>query len=200
MECKQMGVSKFMYTKIPMFKEIIISAFNCEHCGNRNTEVQFGGKLADFAVEFTLDAQKPEDLNRSVVKSEYATVGFPDIDFEIPPQTQKGSINTIEGILLKAIEGISDLQEERRRYDPVTAKAIDDFLAKLHDIKDGKVLPFKFFLKDPSGNSFVQNLHAPNPDPQLEEEQRPRTMQEYLDMGYTIDQAAIEAEEEKLKI
>jgi len=61
-------------------------------------------------------------------------------------------------------------------------------------------LPFKFVLRDPSGNSFVQNLNAPNPDPQLEEEQRPRTMQEYLTMGYTPDQAAIEAEEEKVKI
>jgi len=122
MECKKSGKSKFMYTKIPMFKEIIISSFSCDHCGNSNSEVQFGGKLADFAVEFTLNAEKSEDLNRSVVKSEFATVCFPDIDFEIPPQTQKGSINTIEGILLKAIEGISDLQEERRRFDPVTAK------------------------------------------------------------------------------
>jgi len=57
----------------------------------------------------------------------------------------------------------------------------------LNDLKDGKALPFKFVLSDPSGNSFVQNPNIPNADPQLEEEQRPRTMQEYLDMGYTPD-------------
>lgn len=183
-----------------MFKEIIISSFYCDHCGNKNSEVQFGGKLADFAVEFTLNAIKPEDLNRSIVKSEYATVSFPDIEFEIPPQTQKGSINTIEGILLRSIEGISELQQERRRFDPATAKKIDDFLEKLTNIKDGKDLPFKFVLNDPSGNSFVQNPYIPNDDPELDEEQRPRTMQEYLNMGYTPDQASIEAEEEMLKI
>lgn len=171
-----MGMTKFMYTKIPMFKEIIISSFYCDHCGNKNTEVQFGGKLADFAVEFCLNVTKPEDLNRSIVKSEYATVSFPDIEFEIPPQTQKGSINTIEGILLRSIEGISELQEERRRFDPATAKRIDDFLEKLNDVKDGKVLPFQFTLSDPSGNSFVQNPYIPNVDPELEEEERPRTM------------------------
>jgi len=46
MECKEQGITRFMYTKIPMFKEIILSSFHCEHCGTKNTEVQFGGKLA----------------------------------------------------------------------------------------------------------------------------------------------------------
>ena len=39
MECKQEGMTRFMYTKIPMFKEIILSSFTCEHCGFKNTEV-----------------------------------------------------------------------------------------------------------------------------------------------------------------
>ena len=41
MDCRQMGVTKFMYTKIPMFKEIIISSFVCgnEECGFKNNEV-----------------------------------------------------------------------------------------------------------------------------------------------------------------
>jgi|LakMenE01Jun11ns_1017448.scaffolds.fasta_scaffold9692353_2 hypothetical protein len=39
MECRKKGSTKFMYTKIPFFKEIILSSFNCDHCGNRNTEV-----------------------------------------------------------------------------------------------------------------------------------------------------------------
>jgi len=39
MECKEQGVTKFMYTKIPMFKDIILSSFLCDHCGNKNTEV-----------------------------------------------------------------------------------------------------------------------------------------------------------------
>jgi len=43
-----------MYTKIPMFKEIILSSFACDHCGLKNTEVQFGGKLADTGIKYKL--------------------------------------------------------------------------------------------------------------------------------------------------
>ena len=39
MECEENGETRFMYTKIPMFKEIILSSFSCEHCGFRNNEV-----------------------------------------------------------------------------------------------------------------------------------------------------------------
>jgi zinc finger protein len=87
MDCKQMGETRFMYTEIPMFKQIIISAFVCDHCGNRNTEVQFGGKLGDTGVKFELNVSEEACLNRSVVKSEFATIRIPEIDFEIPPQT-----------------------------------------------------------------------------------------------------------------
>lgn len=65
------------------------------------------------------------------MKSEYATIRIPELDFEIPPQTQKGSINTVEGFIARSIIGLSELQEERRRFDPVIAAKIDEFLAKL---------------------------------------------------------------------
>ena len=98
-----------MYTKIPMFKEIILSSFTCEECGFRNNEVQFGGKLGDYGCKYVLVVADEDGLNRSVVKSEFATVRIPEIDFEIPPQTQKGSIKTVEGYLLSTIEGLSEL-------------------------------------------------------------------------------------------
>ena len=54
MECQRNGETRFMYTKIPMFKEIILSSFICEHedCGFRNNEVQFGGKLSDTGCKY----------------------------------------------------------------------------------------------------------------------------------------------------
>lgn len=60
-------------------------------------------------------------MDRQVVKSEYATIKIPALDLEIPPQTQKGTINTVEGFLQKTIEGLSTNQEERRKVDPVVA-------------------------------------------------------------------------------
>ena len=109
MECHAMGKTKFMYTKIPMFKEIILSSFYCDSCGLKNTEVQFGGKLADFGVKYILKVTEAASMNRSIVKSEYATIRIPELDFEIPPQTQKGSINTVEGFIARSIMGISEL-------------------------------------------------------------------------------------------
>ena len=87
MECKKNGETRFMYTKIPMFKEIILSSFNCEDCGFRNNEVQFGGKLGDLGCKYKLAVIDDDGLNRSVVKSEFATIRIPELDFEIPPQT-----------------------------------------------------------------------------------------------------------------
>ena len=109
MDCGANGETRFMYTKIPMFKEIILSSFSCEECGFKNNEVQFGGKLADKGCKYQLAVIDQEGLNRSVVKSENASIRIPELDFEIPAQTQKGSIKTVEGYLLASIEGISEM-------------------------------------------------------------------------------------------
>ena len=94
-------------------------------------------------------------MNRSVVKSEYATIRIPELDLEMPPITQKGSINTVEGFLQKTIEGLSEKQEERKLIDPETAKKIDDYILKIQEYIDGRKYPFTFILEDPSGNSFI---------------------------------------------
>lgn len=60
--CERSGKTTLLMANIPFFKDIIIISFECEHCGERNNEVQFGGKLADQGVVFTL---KAESLNVS---------------------------------------------------------------------------------------------------------------------------------------
>jgi zinc finger protein len=111
-------------------------------------------------------------------------VKIPALDLEIPAQTQKGSINTIEGFILKTIEGIEDLQEERRKYDPITAKKIDDFIALLKEYREGKKYPFEFILEDPSGNSFIQNPWAPSTDSYCKKEEFQRSIEHYTFMGF----------------
>jgi zinc finger protein len=123
-----------LFTKIPFFKgilslyktnvyyiEIILSSFACSECGHKNTEVQFGGKLADFGIKYELKVVSAIHMNRQVVKSEFATIRIPELDLEIPPQTQKGSINTIEGFIQKTIEGLSEAQDQRREIAPEVA-------------------------------------------------------------------------------
>ena len=48
------------------------------------------------------------------MKSENATIRIPELDLEIPPETQKGTINTVEGLFSKTVDGLQELQEERR--------------------------------------------------------------------------------------
>jgi len=193
------GVTKFMMTKIPMFKEIILSSFYCEHCHDKNTEVQFGGKLAGQGVKYTFNLTDASHLNRSIVKSEFATIRIPELEFEIPPQTQKGSINTPEGFFANSIEGIGHMQAERRKFDPATAAKIDEFLVKLTAFKEGEVLPFTFEINDPSGNSFVQNNMAPQLDPALKVEYYDRSYNDYATMGYNGEEALADQEEEQKK-
>lgn len=188
MRCHENGTTRFLLTLIPHFRKILLSAFECPHCGERNNEVQFAGEIqprgSRYCVEFQSGDQKM--LNRQVVKSETATIKIPQLDFEIPPEAQRGSLSTVEGILLRACEELQALQEERKKVDPQTAEAIDKFILKLKDCATGN-LSFTFLLDDPAGNSFVENPFAPSPDPSLRIEFYDRTREQQATLGYGYD-------------
>jgi zinc finger protein len=65
-------------------------SFDCEHCGFRNNELQSGSKIEDRGVKITLDVKEPRDLNRQIVKSDFTSLHIPELEFEIPAQSQKG--------------------------------------------------------------------------------------------------------------
>uniref|UniRef100_A0A667ZH25 Zinc finger ZPR1-type domain-containing protein n=1 Tax=Myripristis murdjan TaxID=586833 RepID=A0A667ZH25_9TELE len=54
MNCYQNGTTRLLLTKIPFFKEIIISSFSCPHCSWSNTEIQSAGRIQDLGVCYTL--------------------------------------------------------------------------------------------------------------------------------------------------
>ncbi|KAL7602312.1 hypothetical protein Lser_V15G22236 [Lactuca serriola] len=45
MRCGENGITRFLLTLIPHFRKILLSAFECPHCGERNNEVQFAGEI-----------------------------------------------------------------------------------------------------------------------------------------------------------
>ncbi len=45
MRCHENGTTRLLLTYIPYFKEIIIASFQCDHCGERNNEVQSAGEI-----------------------------------------------------------------------------------------------------------------------------------------------------------
>ena len=52
-----------------------------------------------LGVRYEIKVKPGEDLNRQVVKGEFATISIPKLELEIPKESQPGSINTIEGML-----------------------------------------------------------------------------------------------------
>jgi zinc finger protein len=46
-----------LLTKIPHFKEVIIMAFECPHCGFKNNEIQTGAAIAEKGVKHILTVQ-----------------------------------------------------------------------------------------------------------------------------------------------
>lgn len=186
MNCYQNGTTRMLLTKIPFFKEIIVSSFSCANCGWSNTEIQSAGRIQDQGVSYTLKVKSKQDLNREVVKADSATTRIPELDFEIPPFTQKGSLSTIEGLLDRAVSGLEQDQAVRRAADPEVADKIDEFILKLKKLKEVEN-EFTLVIDDPSGNSFVENPVAPQKDEALTVSQFKRTIQQDMQLGLRAD-------------
>ncbi|XP_032369546.1 zinc finger protein ZPR1 [Etheostoma spectabile] len=196
MNCYKNGMTRLLLTKIPFFKEVIISSFSCAHCDWSNTEIQSAGRIQDQGVCYTLKVKTKQDLDREVVKSDSATTRIPELDFEIPPFTQKGALSTIEGLLDRAVSGLEQDQTVRRVADPEVAGKIDEFIQKLRQLKEVES-EFTLVIEDPSGNSFVENPKAPQKDDALTVSRFKRTMQQDMQLGLRADGDLEEAAEEE---
>ena len=205
------AITSMLPTKVPLFREIIIMCLTCPDCNFRNSEVNFGGSIQDKGERKTLTVLCSADLNRQIIKSDSASLVVPHLDFEIPPSTQRGSISTLEGVLLRAAENLENLQPERLRLGDV-----DNFhrcrrvILQLQRLagqqvevdEDGDeekeknylpdIFPFQIVLDDPAGNSYIENLHAPQPDPQVISESYYRTPTQDMSLGLQPSQQAIE--------
>jgi hypothetical protein len=128
--CGGCGTTRMLVHRVPYFRELIIASFQCEWspdderdegededegeddeddvgnprfgCGYRNNEVTFGGRIQDSGCRYELKVCDRRDLDRQVIKSEFASFTIPEIDFEIPAGTLKGEISTIEGFISRA--------------------------------------------------------------------------------------------------
>jgi zinc finger protein len=104
------------------------------------------------------------DLNRTVVKSEYASIKIPELDLEVEPKSQPGEVTTVEGILMRVKNGLLQEQDRRRELDPENAEQIDRFLERLESYMSLEK-HWTLKLNDPSGNCFIQNPDPLHVDP-----------------------------------
>lgn len=194
MNCYKNGMTRLLLTKIPFFKEVIVSSFSCDNCNWSNTEIQSAGQIQDQGVCYTLKIKTKQDLDREVVRADSATTRIPELDFEIPPYTQKGSLSTIEGLLDRAVAGLAQDQTARKAADPEVAAKIDGFIKKLQKLKYVEE-EFTLVIEDPSGNSFVENPVAPQKDEALTVSKFKRTIEQDKQLGLRADDDDDEQEE-----
>ncbi|KAI8848165.1 ZPR1 zinc-finger domain-containing protein [Chytridium lagenaria] len=201
MNCEEQGITRLLLTVIPHFREVIIMHFECEHCGFSNNEIQSGSMIAEKALKIKCVIENKEDLNRQVVKSESASVKFEELDFEIPAETQRGVLSTVEGIISKSIEGLSALQPQRKLIDENIYNKIEEVLDTLRGYLELRNVPFTVSIDDPAGNSYIENLSAPKKDPKLLYLVYPRTREqdEFLGMGAPAQEQEEEVDEDLAK-
>ena len=149
-------------------------AFVCEHCGYRNSEIKEGGGIGDKAKKITYTISESADLNRDVFKSDSAAFSIPELGFEMEPGSLGSLYTTAEGLLTKVIERLEENNPFGRGDSKNDSKMLE-FLGRMKDASEGKVLPITIILDDPADNCFIYNPNAPNDDPKIKVEYYERT-------------------------
>ncbi|RMZ76744.1 hypothetical protein DV737_g4729, partial [Chaetothyriales sp. CBS 132003] len=174
-------------TKIPHFKEVIIMATNCDHCGYRTSDVKTGGEVPEKGRRITLQVRSLEDVSRDILKSETCALKSQALGLEVHAGTLGGRFTTVEGLLTDVrdqLHGqIFDVDGDLAGGDSITAETRSKwnaFFDKLDKAIKAEV-EFDIILEDPLANSFVQE--ARDNDPQVESEDYERTAEEMEELG-----------------
>lgn len=194
MNCGKNGVTRMLMTKIPFFKEIIIMSFSCPECGLKNSEIQSAGEMQEKASKYTLKLEEISDLNRQVIKSEWCSCKFAELDIEIPPK--RGQLTNVEGLLSQIRDDLASDQPTRKDVDPDTYAKIEPIIEKLNKAIDGDLFPLTLIVDDPSGNSYVEFI--PNePSHKWSHIEYFRSQQQNIDLG--ISAPPLESDEDENK-
>ncbi|TBU49202.1 zf-ZPR1-domain-containing protein [Dichomitus squalens] len=166
---------------IPYFKDILIMSTNCDKCGYRDNEVKSGAAISPQGKRITLKVEDREDLSRDILKSETCGLSIPEIELVLQAGTLGGRFTTLEGILDQVYEELSE--KVFASGDAAgDGKAFETFLQKLKAVKNAEH-PFTLILDDPLANSYLQNLYAPDPDPNMTIESYDRTWEQNEELG-----------------
>lgn len=183
--CGQMGSQTMCVTNIPNFKETIVMGFRCDYCGASTTEVKGGGAISDKGMTVTLRVTNPDDLNRSVIKSDSAILQIPEIGLELAPGTLGGLVTTVEGL-------VDRVQNEIMQHAPAafgdsltTAESqnFQTFIRRLFDFKTTVSEPYTLILEDPLANCFISKLS--DDDVQVTFTEFERTAEQNDELGIT---------------
>jgi len=186
-DCNSPCDTNMKVTNIPYFKEIIVMATTCDICGHKSNEVKSGTGIAPKGIRYTLVMNDSIDLSRDILVSETSSFAIPDLDFEISSSKSIGGrFTTLEGIFTTLKSQLTtiimpfshgDSHDSNTDQNRMTA-----FINNLSAILAGEKF-VTIILDDPAGSCYLQNICAPEPDPQLTVEHYERTDDQNEFMG-----------------
>ncbi|KAJ7760333.1 ZPR1 zinc-finger domain-containing protein [Mycena olivaceomarginata] len=166
-----------------MKKDVLIMSTNCDRCGYRDNEVKSGSAISDKGKRIILKVEDREDLSRDILKSETAGLEIPEIELVLQQGTLGGRFTTLEASSRQIYEELSEkVFASGDASDAEGRSTFEIFLGKLKEVKDA-ARPFTLILDDPLANSYVQNLYAPDPDPNMVIETYERTWAQDEELG-----------------
>lgn len=178
------GTTRMCVCEIPFFKEIIVMAFTCEHCGYRSSDVKTGGGVSDNGKKMTLHVDGEQDMNRDCFKSETCAVTIQELGLEITQGSLGAVYSTIEGLFLKLIETFEEnnpfVKGDSAESD--FKKKFNDFVAQLKSYMNGEQ-KFTLVFDDPLDNSWIWSPYGAKEDPKLIKETYLRTEEQDIDLG-----------------
>lgn len=133
----------------------------------------------------TLKVQDEEDLARDILKSETCALTCPELNLDLTPGTLGGRFTTVEGLLSQVHDELYERvfsEMEGDSMDPVRKDRWAKFFEGLKEAKEGG-REFTLILEDPMAASYLQNLYAPDPDPNMVIEDYTRTHEQEEDLG-----------------
>ncbi|CAG0895833.1 unnamed protein product [Cyprideis torosa] len=186
--CNSPCRTRMKVVDIPYFKEVVIMCTVCDSCNTRTNEVKSGGPIEKKGKKHTLILQPDptticQDMSRDVLKSATCEVSIPELDMSVGSGALGGRFTTVEGLLeamknqlIESGAGDSAPDEARTR--------LKEFGAKLDSVISGDFgTAVTLILDDPAGNSYVQDLYAPEKDPRLTIEDYERTFEQNEELG-----------------
>lgn len=153
MNCGKNGTTRLLLTMIPYFREVVIMSFHCEHCNTQNNEIQAAGTIQPKGTHYELRPTSIDDMQRQVVKSDTATVKFIELDLEIP--AGRGQLTNVEGLLSSVVDDLEMGQEARKEQMPEIYPKVAQIIVKGRQMLLGDAFPFRLYVDDPAGNSFI---------------------------------------------
>ncbi|KEY66958.1 hypothetical protein S7711_05078 [Stachybotrys chartarum IBT 7711] len=153
MSCGKNGITRLLLTTIPYFREVVIMSFSCEHCGTHNNEIQAAGTVQPKGTHYELRLTSIPDFSRQVIKADSATVKFIELDLEIP--AGRGQLTNVEGLLTTVVDDLEMGQEARKSATPEVHDKVAEIIAKGRAMLAGESFPFRMYVDDPAGNSFI---------------------------------------------